>query len=63
MAHFVVITIVVKNDQIKIKNGKKRRFIPKNKKRKKTGKNDKENNLTLLHLLLHFKIKNLVYTI
>ena len=30
--------IDVKNDRNKIKNGKKRRFIQKNKKRKKTGK-------------------------
>ena len=56
-------TIVVKNGQIKIRNGKKRRFIEKNKKRKKREKNGQENNLTFLHLLLHFKIRNLDYTI
>ena len=56
-------TIDVKNDRNKIKNGKKRRFFQKNKKPKKREKNDQENNLTFLHLLLHFIIKNLVYTI
>ena len=56
-------TIVVKNGKNKIKNEIKRGFFKIIKNGKKREKNGQENNLTLLHLVLHFKIKNLVYTI
>ena len=58
-----IVFIVVKNGKIKIKNEKNVVLLKKIKNGKNREKNGKENNLTLLHLLLHFKIKNLVYTI